>query len=103
MAGRSGIRPSPALEMAELLTPPQESRPPGVGITLLRQLLLDVAIDRLCNRAPPRFDIAEVPTLDHRGLDGRSPSLSKSTCWKAGGTRRVSRLAHLDMKCRLPS
>jgi 6-phosphogluconolactonase (cycloisomerase 2 family) len=51
-----------------------------------------------CNRAATRFDVAEVPTLDHRGLDRRSPSLSKSTCWKAGGARRISRLAHLDMK-----
>lgn len=31
----------------------------------------------LCNRGAPRFDVTEVPTLDHRP-DDRSPSLSKS-------------------------
>src|SRR5690606_18284058 len=55
------------------LFPPLQRGGVHFAVALLRDFVLDVAVDRFRERAAFPFGASEVPALDHRTLDHRGP------------------------------
>jgi len=72
----------------------------GAAVALLRDLFLDVAIDRLTERTPSGLDTAEMTALDHVAFDGLGPALSHAPRGEARSAGREA--AHADLDLKLP-
>jgi hypothetical protein len=80
---QDGRRHVGELQMAQVLLPPGQVRARGAAVTLLRELLLEITVDRLRERSPAGFDAAEGAGPRSCPLRSSWPSARRGAAWES--------------------